>query len=81
MPKSLGGRQMQITQWHKGTDKPVRDGVYQRLYDEIYNPKIFYCKFAEGKWFNAVDFVFNAANEYGISPFQDEIKWRGVTKP
>lgn len=71
---------MRLTVWHKGTDKPVRDGVYQRLYDEKYRPKIFYCKFAENRWFMANDFDFDAANENKKTHFQDEIKWRGITK-
>lgn len=72
---------MQLTQWHKGTEKPVRDGVYERLYDEGQRTEeIYYCRFEHGIWFSMYENKLEAARTTVISAFQDEIKWRGITK-
>lgn len=68
---------MQITQWHKGTDKPVRDGVYEREYLFC----LFYYKFENGKWKLAAETVSGAHLESRNSTIQNSLRWRGVTKP
>lgn len=68
---------MQITQWHKGTDKPVRDGVYQR----DYALGVQYCKFENGKWKWPAETIDEANLESEDSAYQISRRWRGVTKP
>lgn len=68
---------MQITKWHKGTDKPVRDGVYEREYSY----GLTYCKFENGKWYSPSDIIEDANIEDVESEFQNNKRWRGVTKP
>lgn len=67
---------MKLTQWHKGTDKPVRDGVYQRSIGGY----IAFSMFKNGEWmWNDIELI-QASKEKRISNFQG-LKWRGITKP
>lgn len=65
---------MRLTIWHKGTSKPVRDGVYQRKYTE---PQ--YCKFQSGVWYCYGRDIIEAAEMEADSIMQD-VAWRGITK-
>jgi hypothetical protein len=65
---------MRLTVWHKGTDKPVRDGVYQRMY---VSP--IFCKFANGHWYCGWHLIEDAQSEcyHSLNQIMD---WRGIVK-
>lgn len=69
---------MKKTEWFKGSEKPVRVGVYERDYDV---QRTYYCYWT-GKVFNGgyhtAYRAVNAAPSYE-SPYQD-LPWRGLTE-
>ena len=71
---------MKKTPWFDGSLKPVRDGVYERLYDEgTPSQEVFMCRF-QGAWMYPCDTAQEASTENFPSSFQ-HLKWRGLTKP
>lgn len=67
---------MRLTVWHKGTDKPVRDGVYERQYS---SGTAIYCLFKQGHWkCGYTDIEYAAQEKY--SSLNQNLPWRGITK-
>jgi hypothetical protein len=64
---------MKYTPWFDDSVKPVRDGVYQRLYDT--GP--VYSKLSGGRWYMASSSIKGAAKEDWPSCIHG-IKWRGL---
>ena len=70
---------MKYTPWFNGSVKPVRDGVYQRLYYEGTNQEgVVYCEFRGGFWRVQHASVRMAAGE-PYKSFMFNVKWRGLT--
>lgn len=64
-----------LTKWFDGSVKPVRDGVYQRKY----NDWSVYCKFKNGNWYCAKADAYFAQFTETISDFQND-PWRGLAQ-
>lgn len=70
---------MKLTPWYPGTVKPVRSGVYQRLYDNGDGSIAKYCYWTGARWKTWHDTPHLAMLVEAISLFQ-ELPWRGVVK-
>lgn len=69
---------MKLTPWFSGDTKPVRPGVYERLFS---NGCSAYSRWNGSVWFRARSTPEDAASrEIRQSPFQRTLKWRGVLK-
>ena len=70
---------MKYTPWFDGSVKPVRDGVYQRIYDEdTRHETVQHCKFSRGVWRVCARYAEDAEKHDECSGLQ-ELKWRGLT--
>jgi len=77
LPTTPIKKEPRLTDWISGDLKPVRDGVYQRKYDDGAElEKIHFCKFENGLWFSWGKNIENADAEYVNSVFQN-LPWRG----
>lgn len=71
---------MKTTQWFPGHVKPVRVGVYERLYDEGRElESVIFCRFDGVRWFVCSRIAEYAATQTVESGFQGSMKWRGLT--
>ena len=61
----------QKTPWYRGSQRPVRDGIYERNYGAIYS-NVYRCYFERGLW-------YRDENRYAVSEIQN-LPWRGLTK-
>jgi hypothetical protein len=69
---------MKYTPWFDGSVKPVRNGVYQRIYDEgTRNESVEHCKFSRGVWHVCARRAEDAEKHEACSGLQ-ELKWRGL---
>ena len=66
---------MKLTPWFPGTVKPVRVGVYERLY----NTQTFYCLWDGEYWHVWATTQVAAEKVFGFSAYQN-FPWRGVMK-
>ena len=65
-----------LTKWFDGSVKPVRDGVYQRLYEVVGET---YCKFFEGDWYEGWSSIEMAAECMDKSSYKND-PWRGLAQ-
>lgn len=68
-----------LTPWYSGNIKPVRDGVYQRLYAADH---VQYCLFKGEKWGLSGSSVEDALEEINVlnSSWYQDLKWRGLSE-
>jgi hypothetical protein len=76
LPTTPIKQEPQLTDWISGDLKPVRPGVYQRLYDKV--DKDFYCKFEDGVWYMPCTEIDSAAFETEVAVMQN-LPWRGLS--
>lgn len=71
----------ELTPWIDGNVEPVRDGVYERLYDEG-KPQLSpaFCLFSKGLWKAWGGSPDRASKEECVSALQ-HLPWRGLTSP
>ena len=70
---------MRLTVWHKGTNEPVRDGVYQRNYGGKFSEKPVFCKFANGAWY-CCGFTVEKKKKETTPSISQIMDWRGIVK-
>jgi len=76
LPTTPIKQEPELTDWISGDLKPVRDGVYQRLYGEGW---FVYCRFSNGAWYEARNSIEHADLERSKSTFTND-PWRGLAK-
>lgn len=69
---------MKLTPWYPGHVKPVRVGVYERKYPDIYHAAV-YSKWHGKNWGCGVYNIDQANREQSISAHQS-LLWRGIAK-
>ena len=71
-------KELKLTGWYKGVQRPVRVGVYARQYFGF----IGFCYWNGEQW-SCFDFMVKSCQEnrmlHGVSPDQN-LPWRGVSK-
>ena len=67
---------MKVTDWLKGAERPVRPGVYQRLYR---TGCILYCRFDARGWCSGFETVPEAVS-WPHQAIDQDLPWRGVAK-
>lgn len=77
LPTTPIKQEPELTDWISGDLKPVRDGMYQRDYNDGSN--ILYCRFKNGQWILGKKDLNFAAAQTSISAWQNEL-WRGLAK-
>lgn len=75
---------MNLTDWFSGSVKPVRKGVYQRMYTYGKSTQSQYC-YWDGKFWYMGEPRADLARAYGTSPYNglapnQFLPWRGVLK-
>jgi hypothetical protein len=75
---------MKLTPWYPGEIKPVREGVYQRLYPYLSKKEgaIVYCYYEDEKWKSAALSAEKASlsqNKEFASLYQN-YNWRGLSE-
>lgn len=72
---------MKLTPWFSGTVKPVRVGVYERLYTtRVTARKVFYCYWNGIRWSHAANSIETAEEFKHIASADQDLSWRGVLK-
>lgn len=67
------------TPWFPGESKPVREGVYQRMYNK--NPKdIRYCSWDGELWRVGYTDIESSANFRRGFAHEQKLPWRGIHK-
>lgn len=72
---------MNLTPWFPGDVEPVREGVYQRMYDNDPND-LRWC-FWDGDWHVGYGLIEHAATfrkGFAHHPAHRQLPWRGVLK-
>lgn len=72
-------KEMLKTDWFPGTVKPVREGVYEVVFEDTGVAIRWYAQFRTGLWRKASPFLLGAAIRYAASPHQN-LPWRGLTE-
>lgn len=69
-------KQLEVTDWYPGTDKPVRSGVYERDYGST----TAFCHFDITAGWSAGYIAVKTANNYRQRAPDQCLPWRGVQK-
>ena len=70
-----------LTPWFPGDVNPVREGVYQRLFDEdTEDEAVVFSRFDGVDWFTWADSPDRALVRIAKSPFKHGVKWRGLAE-
>ena len=69
-----------LTPWFPGDVKPVREGVYERMYDEDSSREVLLCNFKNGEWYAFGNKTPEDALRSKITSSFQNLKWRGLTK-